>query len=100
VPLERNLPVLLGLLDVWYGTFLGAQSQAILPVQRVPRPIPGVPPAAGDGEQRQVGDDRRNPGRLAHRAVVWGEPGTNGQHAFFQLLHQGTRLVPCDFIGS
>ena len=99
-PFERNLPVLLGLIGIWYDDFFGAETQAILPVQPVPRALPRVPAAARHGEQRQVGRPRtatRSPCRPG--PIVWGQPGTNGQHAFYQLIHQGTKLVPADFIG-
>ena len=97
-PLERNLPVLLGLLAVWYGDFFGAQTQAVLPYDQYLHRFPAYlqqltmesngkrVTIAGDPVDGQTG------------AVHWGEPGTNGQHSFYQLLHQGTVLVPCDFI--
>ena len=99
-PFERNLPVLLGLLGVWYDDFFGAQTVAVLPYEPVPEALPRLPPAARHGEQRQA--RRRSTATAvdyADRPDLWGEPGTNGQHAFYQLIHQGTRLIPCDFIG-
>jgi glucose-6-phosphate isomerase len=98
-PLERNMPALLGLLGVWYANFFGAAEQAVLPYDEYLALFPAY---------LQQLDMESNGKRvdLAGRAVevdtgpvVWGQPGTDGQHAFFQLLHQGTRLVPCDFIG-
>jgi glucose-6-phosphate isomerase len=98
-PFERNLPVLLGLLSVWYNDFFDAQTVAVLPYEQYLKRFPaylqqltmesngkhvtleGVPVDANTGP------------------VYWGEPGTNGQHSFYQLIHQGTRLIPCDLIG-
>jgi glucose-6-phosphate isomerase len=98
-PLERNVPALLGLLGVWYTDFWGAQSHAVLPyaehLARFPAYLQQL-----DMESNGKGVDRH--GRRIGcdtGPIVWGEPGTNGQHAFYQLLHQGTRLVPADFIG-
>ena len=97
-PLARNVPVLMGLLNVWYCDFLGSQTHAVLPYSQLLHRFPaylqqltmesngkgvrwdGTPVTAGTGE------------------IFWGEPGTNGQHAFYQLIHQGTRLIPADFI--
>jgi len=97
-PLGKNVPVLMGLLNIWYADFLGAQTHAVLPYAQLLHRFPaylqqltmesngkgvrwdGTPVTAGTGE------------------VFWGEPGTNGQHAFYQLIHQGTRLIPADFI--
>ena len=98
-PLERNLPVLLGVLGLWYRNFFGAQSTALLPYDQY---------LARFAAYFQQGDMESNGKRIAADGsvvdyetgpVVWGEPGTNGQHAFYQLIHQGTTLVPCDFIG-
>ncbi len=98
-PLERNVPALLGLLNVWYDTFLGAQSHAVLPysqylhrfaayLQQLTMESNGKHVRLdGSGVDFQTGE------------VFWGEPGTNGQHAFYQLIHQGTKLIPADFIG-
>ncbi len=98
-PFERNLPVLLALLGVWYADFLGAETHAILPYDQYLARFPAhLQQLDMESNGKRVDLD----GRLVdHRTapIVWGEPGTNGQHAFFQLLHQGTRLVPCDFIG-
>jgi glucose-6-phosphate isomerase len=98
-PMERNVPVVLGLLGVWYMNFFGAQTHAILPYDQY---------MSRFAAYFQQGDMESN-GKRVNRAgrfiddyttgpIVWGEPGTNGQHAFYQLLHQGTRLVPCDFL--
>src|SRR5690606_15660285 len=98
-PLARNVPVVMGLLGIWYTDFLGAESHAVLPYDQYLRRFPAY--------LQQL--DMESNGKRVDRAgravevptgpVVWGEPGTNGQHAFFQLLHQGTRLVPVDLIG-
>jgi glucose-6-phosphate isomerase len=97
-PIERNVPMLLGLLGVWYASVLGAESHAVLPyeqhLQRLPAYLQQL-----EMESNGKGVDRE--GRALDTqssAVVWGEPGTNGQHAFFQLLHQGTRLISTDFL--
>ena len=99
-PAGGNLPMLLGLLGVWYGNFFGAQSHAVLPYSHYLSQVHRLPPAARHGVQRQVGRPGRRAGRLADRARSCGaRPGTNGQHAYYQLLHQGTKLIPADFIG-
>ncbi|GBG13047.1 glucose-6-phosphate isomerase [Novimethylophilus kurashikiensis] len=97
-PLEKNLPVVLGLLGVWYSNFFNAQTHAILPYDQS---------LCRFAAYFQQGDMESN-GKFVDRdgfrvdydtgPIIWGEPGTNGQHAFYQLIHQGTRLVPCDFI--
>jgi glucose-6-phosphate isomerase len=98
-PLEANLPVTLALLGVWYTDFLGAASHAVLPYDQYLRRLPAYLQQA-DMESNGKGVDRAGrPVDYPTGPVLWGEPGTNGQHAFFQLLHQGTRLVPADFIG-
>ncbi len=98
-PLDRNLPVLLALIGIWYGDFYGAESAAVLPYsQDLDRFAAYLQQLEMESNGKRVEVDGSavdwNTG-----AIVWGEPGTNGQHAFFQLLHQGTKLVPCDFIG-
>jgi glucose-6-phosphate isomerase len=99
-PLARNMPVILALLGVWYNNFFGAESQAILPYDHALRSLPAYLQQA-DMESNGKSVDRD--GRAVDYAtgpIVWGATGINGQHAFFQLLHQGTRLVPADFIVS
>jgi glucose-6-phosphate isomerase len=98
-PVAGNLPVILGLLGVWYANFLGAASHAVLPYAEQLARFPAYLQQL-DMESNGKGVDRAGR-RLSVDSgpIVWGEPGTNGQHAFYQLLHQGTRLVPCDFIG-
>jgi glucose-6-phosphate isomerase len=97
-PLERNLPVILGLLGVWYNNFFGAQSQAILPYDQYLHRLPAYLQQA-DMESNGKYIDRAGR-RVSYETgpVIWGEPGTNGQHAFYQLIHQGTKLIPCDFL--
>jgi len=97
-PFERNLPVLLGLLAVWYNDFFGAQTVAVLPYEQYLKRFPAyLQQLAMESNGKQVTLDGE---RVAcdTSPIYWGEPGTNGQHSFFQLIHQGTRLIPCDFI--
>jgi glucose-6-phosphate isomerase len=98
-PLARNMPVILGLLGVWYGDFLGAESHAVLPYDQHLRRFPAYLQQL-DMESNGKGVDLEGrPVDYETGPIVWGEPGTDGQHAFFQLIHQGTKLVPCDLIG-
>lgn len=98
-PLERNLPVLLGLLGIWNRNFLGSQTHAVLPYdQRLARFPAYLQQLEMESNGKSV-DRQGNPMTVDTAPIVWGEPGTNGQHAFFQLLHQGTTPVPADFIG-
>ena len=97
-PLERNLPVTLALLGIWYNNFFDAQAHAVLPYDQYMHRFPAY---LQQGDMESNGKSVQRDGSPAVHTtgpVVWGEPGTNGQHAFFQLLHQGTRLIPCDFI--
>ncbi|MDH3705848.1 MAG: glucose-6-phosphate isomerase [Acidimicrobiia bacterium] len=98
-PLDRNVPVLLALLGVWYRNFHGFESHAVLPysdrLARFPAYLQQLDMESNGKRVRLDGE----PVTTATGPVVWGEPGTNGQHAFYQLLHQGTTVVPCDFIG-
>ncbi|TDJ15749.1 MAG: glucose-6-phosphate isomerase [Deltaproteobacteria bacterium] len=98
-PLHANMPVLLALLGIWYSGFHGCQSHAVLPYDQYLRRLPAyLQQLEMESNGKRVDRDGR-PVDVPTAPVVWGEPGTNGQHAFFQLLHQGTQLVPCDFIG-
>jgi glucose-6-phosphate isomerase len=98
-PFEQNLPVLMGLLTVWYADFFGAQTVAVLPYDQYLKRFPAY--------LQQLTMESNGKGVTLAGApvdydtspVFWGEPGTNGQHSFYQLIHQGTRLIPCDFIG-
>ncbi len=95
---EKNIPVLMALLGIWYTNFFGAQSEAILPYDQYLHRFAAYF-QQGNMESNGKSIDRSgNPVNYATGPVIWGEPGTNGQHAFYQLLHQGTPLVPCDFI--
>ena len=100
-PLEKNLPVILGMLGIWYANFFGAQTHAILPYDQYLHRFPAYF-QQGDMESNGKRVDREGNLIAGYTTgpVVWGEPGTNGQHAFYQLIHQGTRLVPCDFIAT
>jgi glucose-6-phosphate isomerase len=98
-PLERNLPVLLGLLWTWYGTFLGADTHAVIPYSQHLERFPAYLQQLDMESLGKSVDQRGAPVPVQTGAVVWGTPGTNGQHAYFQLLHQGTKLVPVDLIG-
>jgi glucose-6-phosphate isomerase len=98
-PFERNLPVLLALLGIWYDDFWGAESHAVLPYDQYLARFPAfLQQLDMESNGKRVDLDGR-PVDYQTGPIVWGQPGTNGQHAFFQLLHQGTKLVPCDFIG-
>lgn len=98
-PLEENIPVLMALLAFWYSSFLDAHTHAVLPYDHYLSLFPAFL-QQGEMESNGKGVDRQGvPVRYMTAPITWGAPGTNGQHAFFQLLHQGTRLVPCDFIG-
>ncbi|MDI6943613.1 glucose-6-phosphate isomerase [Microbacterium sp. JZ70] len=97
-PLTRNVPVLMGLLNVWYTNFLGAQSHAVLPyAQQLHRFAAYLQQLTMESNGKSVRWDG-TPVTTDTGEVFWGEPGTNGQHAFYQLIHQGTRLIPADFI--
>jgi glucose-6-phosphate isomerase len=97
-PFERNLPLLLGLLAVWYGDFFGAQTLAVLPYDQYLRRLPAyLQQLSMESNGKRVTADG-TPVAYDTAAICWGEPGTNGQHSFYQLIHQGTKLVPCDFI--
>ena len=97
-PLEENMPVILGLLGIWYNNFFDAQTHAILPYDQYLHRFPAYF-QQGDMESNGKNVDRQGE-RVAYSTgpVIWGEPGTNGQHAFYQLIHQGTKLIPADFI--
>jgi glucose-6-phosphate isomerase len=98
-PFERNLPVLLGLLECWYTNFFAAQSQAIVPYAQALERFPAYLQQLEMESNGKSVDRTGAPVAVDTGQVVWGTPGTNGQHAYFQLLHQGTRVVPVDLIG-
>jgi glucose-6-phosphate isomerase len=98
-PLHENLPVILGMLGVWYHNFFGAETHAILPYDQYMHRFSAY------FQQGDMESNGKSVDRQGHRIsdystgpIIWGEPGTNGQHAFYQLIHQGTRIIPCDFI--
>jgi glucose-6-phosphate isomerase len=98
-PFERNLPVLMGLLAVWYADFFGAETVAVLPYEQYLKRFPAYLQQLtmeSNGKHVTLDGTRVD---YATGPIYWGEPGTNGQHSFYQLIHQGTRLIPCDFIG-
>ncbi|HLL78575.1 MAG TPA: glucose-6-phosphate isomerase [Ktedonobacteraceae bacterium] len=98
-PFEQNLPVLLALIGIWYNNFFGAQTVAILPYDYYLGRLPSYL------QQLDMESDGKSVDLEGHRVdyqtgpIIWGQPGTNGQHAYYQLIHQGTKLIPCDFIG-
>jgi glucose-6-phosphate isomerase len=98
-PVEKNLPALLGLLGIWYTEFFDAQTQAVLPYEQYLKRFPAYLQQLtmeSNGKHVTLDGDTVN---YQTGQIYWGEPGTNGQHSFYQLIHQGTRLIPCDFIG-
>jgi glucose-6-phosphate isomerase len=98
-PFEKNLPVLLGLFTVWYTDFFDAQTQAVLPYEQYLKRFPAyLQQLTMESNGKHVTLDGKRV-ETETGPVYWGEPGTNGQHSFYQLIHQGTRLIPCDFIG-
>lgn len=98
-PFDKNLPVIMALLGIWYNNFFGAESMAILPYDQYMHRFAAYF-QQGDMESNGKSIDREGK-KVNYQtgSIIWGEPGTNGQHAFYQLIHQGTKLVPCDFIG-
>jgi glucose-6-phosphate isomerase len=96
---ENNIPVILGLLSVWYNNFFGAESEALIPyTQYLQKLAPYLQQGTMESNGKSIGRDGK-PVDYQTGTIIWGEPGTNAQHAFFQLLHQGTKLIPTDFIG-
>jgi glucose-6-phosphate isomerase len=99
-PLERNLPVLMGMLALWYNDFFGAQTVAVLPYDQYLKRFPAyLQQLAMESNGKRVTLDGNLIEDYQTGPIIWGEPGTNGQHSFYQLIHQGTKLIPCDFIG-
>jgi glucose-6-phosphate isomerase len=95
---ENNIPVILALIGVWYNNFFGAESEAILPYdQYLHRFAAYFQQGNMESNGKSIGRDGQ-PVNYQTGPIIWGEPGTNGQHAFYQLIHQGTKLIPCDFI--
>lgn len=99
-PLEKNMPVILALLGIWYNNFFGAQTHAIMPYDQYLRRFPAY---FQQGDMESNGKHVTRDGMPVDcdtGPVIWGQPGTNGQHAFYQLIHQGTKLIPCDFLAA
>jgi len=99
-PLDRNMPIILALLGVWYRNFMGATSHAVLPYDQHLHRLPAY---LQQGDMESNGKTIRRDGERVDYAtgpIIWGEPGTNGQHAFYQLIHQGTELIPADFLAA
>ncbi len=97
-PLEENIPVILGMLGIWYNNFFDADSHALLPYDQYMHRFPAY---FQQGDMESSGKSVTHAGEAVDYStgpIIWGEPGTNGQHAFYQLIHQGTKLVPCDFL--
>lgn len=99
MPFEKNLPVILGLLAVWYGDFFDAQTSAVLPYEQYLKRFPAyLQQLTMESNGKSVTLEGQHVD-YATGQIYWGEPGTNGQHSFYQLIHQGTHIIPCDFIG-
>ena len=99
-PLEKNIPVIMALLGIWYNNFFGAQTHAILPYDQY---LVYFPAYFQQGDMESNGKSVTTEGERVDYStgpVIWGQPGTNGQHAFYQLIHQGTKLIPCDFLAA
>jgi glucose-6-phosphate isomerase len=97
-PFEENIPVIMGLLGIWYNNFFGAETHAILPYDQY---LYRFPAYFQQGDMESNGKSVTSDGERTDYStgpIIWGEPGTNGQHAFYQLIHQGTKLIPCDFL--
>ncbi|MEH0873694.1 glucose-6-phosphate isomerase [Pectobacterium cacticida] len=97
-PIEQNLPVQLALIGIWYNNFFGAETEAILPYDQYMHRFAAYFQQGNMESNGKSVDRNGNPVDYQTGPIIWGEPGTNGQHAFYQLIHQGTKLVPCDFI--
>lgn len=96
---DKNIPVILALLSVWYNNFFGAETEAVIPYSEYLSKFSSfLQQGVMESNGKSIGRDG-NPTNYQTGTIVWGEPGTNSQHAFFQLIHQGTKLIPCDFIG-
>ena len=98
-PFDRNLPVIMGLLGIWYNNFFGAQTAAVLPYEQYLKRFPAyLQQLTMESNGKHVTREGQTV-NYQTGPIYWGEPGTNGQHSFYQLIHQGTKLIPCDFIG-
>jgi glucose-6-phosphate isomerase len=97
-PFERNIPVILALIGIWYNNFFGAQTEAILPYDQYMHRFPAYFQQGNMESNGKSVDRNGNNVNYQTGPVIWGEPGTNGQHAFYQLIHQGTKIIPADFL--
>ena len=97
-PMAENLPILMALIGIWYNNFYGAETEAILPYDQYMHRFPAYFQQGNMESNGKYVDRGGNPVDYQTGPIIWGEPGTNGQHAFYQLIHQGTKLIPCDFI--
>ncbi|GBD98057.1 glucose-6-phosphate isomerase [bacterium BMS3Abin07] len=97
-PFERNIPVILALIGIWYNNFFGTQTEAILPYDQYMHRFPAYLQQAYMESNGKYVDRSGKAVKYQTGYIIWGEPGTNGQHSFYQLIHQGTKLIPCDFI--
>ena len=97
-PVEENIPMTLALIGVWYNNFFGAQTEAILPYDQYMHRFPAYFQQGNMESNGKYIDRNGKPVDYQTGPIIWGEPGTNGQHAFYQLIHQGTKLIPCDFL--
>lgn len=95
---EENIPVILALIGIWYNNFFGAESEAILPYDQYMHRFPAYFQQGNMESNGKYVDRNGQPADYQTGPIIWGEPGTNGQHAFYQLIHQGTKLIPCDFL--
>jgi glucose-6-phosphate isomerase len=98
-PFDKNLPVIMGLLSIWYNDLFGAQTVAVLPYEQYLKRFPAYLQQLTMESNGKYVTLEGKPVKYDTGPIYWGEPGTNGQHSFYQLIHQGTRLIPCDFIG-
>ncbi len=97
-PFEKNIPAILAFIGIWYNNFFGAQTEAILPYDQYMHRFPAYLQQSSMESNGKSVDRNGRPVAYQTGPVIWGEPGTNGQHAFYQLIHQGTKLIPCDFL--
>ena len=97
-PFKDNIPVILALIGIWYNNFFGAESEAILPYDQYMHRFPAYFQQGNMESNGKYIDRSGKPLSYQSGPIIWGEPGTNGQHAFYQLIHQGTKLIPCDFL--
>jgi glucose-6-phosphate isomerase len=97
-PLDKNIPAIMALIGLWYGNFFGSATEAILPYDQYMHRFAAYFQQGNMESNGKTADRTGHPVSYETGPIVWGEPGTNGQHAFYQLIHQGTRLIPCDFI--